>query len=37
MVLICGVVGYDIALPNALEEPTPSSVTYTQQMPLKCW
>jgi hypothetical protein len=30
MLLICGVVGYDMAVPHALEEPTPSSFTYTQ-------
>jgi hypothetical protein len=36
----CGVVDYDIAVPNALEEPTPSSLTYIlqrQQISLKCW
>jgi hypothetical protein len=31
MVLICGAVGFDTAVPNALEEPTPSSSTYTVQ------
>jgi len=36
MGLICGVVGYDIAVPNALEESTPFSCTYTKQMALKC-
>jgi hypothetical protein len=32
MALICSAVTYDIAVLNALEEPTPSSFTYTLQM-----